>query len=36
MAILFFAASLEWLPSGGYTPLSEDPWEWFRTSSSRR
>jgi peptide/nickel transport system permease protein len=30
MAILFFAASLEWLPSGGYTPLSEDPWEWFR------
>lgn len=30
MAILAFAATLEWLPSGGYTPLSEDPWEWFR------
>lgn len=30
MAILVFAASLEWLPSGGYAPLGEGPWEWFR------
>jgi peptide/nickel transport system permease protein len=30
MAILVFAASLEWLPSGGYAPLSEGPGEWLR------
>lgn len=30
MAILVFAASFGWLPSGGYAPLSEGPWEWFR------
>jgi peptide/nickel transport system permease protein len=30
MGILFFAATLGWLPSGGYTPLTEDPVEWFR------
>jgi peptide/nickel transport system permease protein len=30
MAILLFAATLEWLPSGGYVPLTEDPVEWAR------
>ena len=30
MAILLFAATLLWLPSGGYVPLTEDPVEWAR------
>lgn len=30
MAILVFAATLRWLPSGGYVPLTEDPVEWLR------
>jgi peptide/nickel transport system permease protein len=30
MAILLFAATLQWLPSGGYVPLTEDPVEWAR------
>ncbi|HEY8526201.1 MAG TPA: ABC transporter permease [Acidimicrobiales bacterium] len=30
MAILLFAATLGWLPSGGYVPLTEDPVEWAR------
>jgi peptide/nickel transport system permease protein len=30
MAILLFAATLRWLPSGGYVPLTEDPVEWAR------
>jgi peptide/nickel transport system permease protein len=30
MGILLFASSLRWLPSGGYTPLTEDPVEWLR------
>jgi peptide/nickel transport system permease protein len=30
MAILLFAATLRWLPSGGYVPLTEDPVEWVR------
>jgi peptide/nickel transport system permease protein len=30
MAILLFAATLRWLPSGGYVPLTEDPVEWLR------
>jgi peptide/nickel transport system permease protein len=30
MAILLFAATLRWLPSGGYVPLTEDPLEWAR------
>jgi peptide/nickel transport system permease protein len=30
MAILLFAATLRWLPSGGYVGLTEDPVEWAR------
>jgi peptide/nickel transport system permease protein len=28
--ILLFAVKLGWLPSLGYTPLSEGVWEWFK------
>ena len=28
--ILVFAGTLGWLPSGGYVPLTDDPWEWFK------
>ena len=28
--ILVFAGTLGWLPTGGYVPLSEDPWGWFQ------
>ncbi|WP_228395091.1 ABC transporter permease [Modestobacter roseus] len=28
--ILVFAGTLGWLPSGGYVPLTEDPWGWFQ------
>ncbi|MDX2104397.1 MAG: ABC transporter permease [Alphaproteobacteria bacterium] len=27
LLILVFAVELQWLPPGGYVPLSEDPWE---------
>jgi peptide/nickel transport system permease protein len=27
--IWLFAVTLGWLPSGGYTPFAEDPWDWF-------
>jgi peptide/nickel transport system permease protein len=29
LLIYFLAEKLELLPSGGYVPLEEDPWEWF-------
>lgn len=28
--IIVFAVRLGWLPAVGYTPFSEDPWEWFK------
>lgn len=28
--ILVFAGTLGWLPSGGYVPITDDPWEWLR------
>jgi peptide/nickel transport system permease protein len=28
--ILVFAGTLGWLPSGGYVPLTEDPWGWLQ------
>jgi peptide/nickel transport system permease protein len=28
--IVAFAVKLGWLPSFGYTPLTESPWEWFQ------
>ncbi|MBI0432669.1 ABC transporter permease [Roseomonas sp. KE0001] len=31
--IIVFAVHLGWLPTGGYIPLTEDPWGWFRTST---
>ena len=30
MLILVFSATLGWLPSQGYVPLTEDPVQWFR------
>ena len=30
LLILFFAVRLGWLPSGGYTPIHEDPIEHFK------
>ncbi len=30
MFILIFAGTLGWLPTGGYTPLTDDPLEWAR------
>lgn len=29
VAIFFFSVHLGWLPTGGYTPLSEDPVQWL-------
>src|SRR5215216_6455544 len=29
--ILFFAVKLPWLPSGGYVPITEDPFEHFKS-----
>jgi peptide/nickel transport system permease protein len=29
LLILFFAVRLRWLPSGGYVPLTDDPWRHF-------
>jgi peptide/nickel transport system permease protein len=29
MLILLFSLTLDWLPSRGYTPFSEDPGDWF-------
>lgn len=31
--IIWFAVELGWLPTGGYVPFSESPWQWFRTST---
>lgn len=28
--IVLFSVQLEWLPSGGYVPISQDPVEWLR------
>src|SRR5690606_39219984 len=30
LAVVFFAVQRRWFPATGYTPLAEDPWEWFR------
>jgi len=29
LAILLFGFTLQWLPTGGYVPLTEDPGQWF-------
>lgn len=31
LLVIFFAISLGWLPATGYVPLTESPWEWFRS-----
>ncbi|MDJ0388514.1 ABC transporter permease [Roseomonas sp. E05] len=33
LMIIVFAVRLGWLPTGGYIPLTEDPWGWFVTST---
>lgn len=30
LLILLFSVTLGWLPAGGYTPLLDSPWQWFR------
>jgi peptide/nickel transport system permease protein len=30
LGIIFFSVKLGWLPTGGYVPFTEDPWQWFR------
>lgn len=30
LLILLFSLTLGWLPSTGYVPLTEDPWQWLR------
>ena len=29
--VVVFAVGLGWLPSGGFVPLTEDPWGWVKT-----
>jgi peptide/nickel transport system permease protein len=33
LMIILFSVHLGWLPTGGYIPLMQDPWGWFRTST---
>jgi peptide/nickel transport system permease protein len=33
LMILFFAVWLGWLPTGGYVPFTDNPWQWFRSST---
>ena len=33
MLIVLFAVKLDWLPSGGYVPLTESVWGWLRSAS---
>ncbi len=33
LLVLLFAVHLGWLPSGGYVPFSQSPWEWFRAAT---
>jgi peptide/nickel transport system permease protein len=30
LLVITFAVNQSWLPAGGFIPLEEDPWEWFR------
>ena len=32
LLIILFAVHMSWLPSGGYVPLTEDPWGWLRST----
>jgi peptide/nickel transport system permease protein len=31
LLMVLFAVKLDWLPAGGYVPLAQDPWQWFRS-----
>ena len=33
LLVLLFAVHLGWLPTGGYVPITDDPWEWLRTAT---
>ncbi len=33
LMIILFSVHLGWLPTGGYVPFMQDPWQWFRTST---
>ena len=33
MMIILFSVQLGWLPTGGYVAFTQNPWEWFRTST---
>lgn len=33
LMIILFAVHLGWLPTGGYVAFTQDPWQWFRTST---
>jgi len=33
LMIILFSVHLGWLPTGGYVPFTQDPWQWFRTST---
>ncbi len=33
LMILFFAVWLGWLPTGGYVAFTDNPWQWFRSST---
>lgn len=33
MLIILVSVHLEWLPTGGYIPLTQDPWGWLRTAT---
>jgi len=33
MMIVLFSVHLGWLPSGGYVPFTQDPWDWFRSTT---
>ena len=31
LLMVLLAVQLDWLPAGGYVPLAQDPWQWFRS-----
>ena len=33
LLVLLFAVHFGWLPSGGYVPFTDNPWEWFRATT---
>jgi peptide/nickel transport system permease protein len=33
LMIILFAVHLGWLPTGGYVAFTDDPWQWFRSTT---